>query len=204
MRPRQGAWAFNSSEYTFELKWDGLRALASRDRGVLRVTDRNGGDLLSLLPELAQFPVPEGVVLDGEVVALEVSRDGARALLALATANGPRVTVLGIQRDADLVPVAFGPAYDLEVSGSVVDVAWVDGSHVAVLWRGPETTQVSVLALGGPAESLGEIDGAVAIVGGNRTAGLRVLLEDQTVRRPSEAGGWRDTGLTASFLGTQQ
>ena len=51
MRPRQAAWAFNSSEYAFELKWDGIRALASRDRGALRVTDRNGGDLLKNLPK---------------------------------------------------------------------------------------------------------------------------------------------------------
>lgn len=71
MRPRQAAWAFNSSEFIFELKWDGLRALASRDRGVLRVTDRSGGDLLPLLPELSALPVPEGAVLDGEIVVTD-------------------------------------------------------------------------------------------------------------------------------------
>ena len=71
MRARQAAWAFNSSEYLFELKWDGLRAVASRDGGVVRVTDRNGGDLLPVLPELARIPVPEGAVLDGEVVVCD-------------------------------------------------------------------------------------------------------------------------------------
>ena len=54
MRPRSAAAAFNSSEYVFELKWDGLRALASRDDGVVHVTDRNGGDLLPLIPEFAK------------------------------------------------------------------------------------------------------------------------------------------------------
>jgi len=98
MRPRQGAWAFNSSEYTFELKWDGLRALASRDRGVLRVTDRNGGDLLSLLPELAQLPVPEGAVLDGEVVVCD-SR-GRPSYDLLAGRLGPRAAKRG-----------FGPVF---------------------------------------------------------------------------------------------
>lgn len=146
------------------------------------------------------LPLP----VDGEVVALEISRDGARALLALATSNGPRVTVLGIQRDADLVPVAFGPAYDLEVSGGIVDVAWVDGTHVAVLSADADGTRVDVLALGGPPQSLGDVENAVQIVGGNQVAGIRVLLADGSVERPSDAGGWRDTGLTASFLGTQQ
>ena len=98
MRPRQGAWAFNSSEYAFELKWDGLRALASRDRGVLRVTDRNGGDLLSLLPELAQLPVPEGAVLDGEVVVCD-SR-GRPSYDLLAGRLGPRAAKRG-----------FGPVF---------------------------------------------------------------------------------------------
>jgi bifunctional non-homologous end joining protein LigD len=98
MRPRQGAWAFNSSEYVFELKWDGLRALASRDRGVLRVIDRNGGDLLPLLPELAQLPVPEGTVLDGEVVVCD-SR-GRPSYDLLAGRLGPRAAKRG-----------FGPVF---------------------------------------------------------------------------------------------
>ncbi len=98
MRPRQAAWAFNSSEYLFELKWDGIRALASRDRGALQVTDRNGGDLLPLLPELAALPVPEGTVLDGEIVVCD-SR-GRPSYDLLAGRLGPRAAKRG-----------FGPVY---------------------------------------------------------------------------------------------
>ena len=105
MRPRQAASAFNSSEYVFELKWDGLRALASRDRGVLRLTDRNGGDLLPLLPELANVPVPEGAVLDGEVVVTD-SR-GRPSYDLLAGRLGPR----GPQRGFGPVFVAFDLLY---------------------------------------------------------------------------------------------
>ena len=98
MRPRQGAWAFNSSDYVFELKWDGLRAIASRDRGALRITDRNGGDLLPLLPELAELPVPEGAILDGEVVVCD-SR-GRPSYDLLAGRLGPRAAKRG-----------FGPVF---------------------------------------------------------------------------------------------
>ena len=71
MRPRLAANAFNSPNHLFELKWDGLRAVASMDGGHLRVTDRGGGDLLPLVPELAGLPVPEGAVLDGEIVVCD-------------------------------------------------------------------------------------------------------------------------------------
>ncbi|HYK98324.1 MAG TPA: hypothetical protein VEU77_08005 [Candidatus Acidoferrales bacterium] len=98
MRPRQAAWAFNSSEFLFELKWDGLRAIASRDEGVVRLTDRNGGDLLPLLPELARLPVPEGAVLDGEIVVCD-SR-GRPSYDLLAGRLGPKAARRG-----------FGPTY---------------------------------------------------------------------------------------------
>lgn len=71
MRPRLAADAFNSPDHIFELKWDGIRALASRDRGGLRIVDRSGGDLLPLVPELAELPIPEGAVIDGEIVVCD-------------------------------------------------------------------------------------------------------------------------------------
>lgn len=98
MRARQAAWAFNSTEYVFELKWDGLRAIASRDDGVLRVVDRSGGDLLTLLPELARLPVPEGTMLDGEVVVCD-SR-GRPSLDLLSGRIGPKASRRG-----------FGPTF---------------------------------------------------------------------------------------------
>jgi ATP-dependent DNA ligase len=71
MRPRLAANAFNSPDHLYELKWDGIRAVASRDRGQLRLSDRGGGDLLPLVTELAELPVPEGAVLDGEIVVCD-------------------------------------------------------------------------------------------------------------------------------------
>ncbi len=71
MRPRLAAGAFNSPDHIFELKWDGIRALASRDRGALRIVDRSRGDLLPLVPELAELPVPDGAVIDGEIVVCD-------------------------------------------------------------------------------------------------------------------------------------
>jgi hypothetical protein len=161
--------------------------------------DQPGG-LIAVGPdgEVHELPLP----VDGQVVAVEMARDGARLLVALATPNGPRVLAVGIQRGADLVPVAFGAVYDLEAPGPIVDVAWVDGTHVAVLSSEDGGTEVDVLALGGPTESLGDVENGMAIAMGN--AGIRVLTTGGALLRHSDAGGWRDTGVTASFLGTQQ
>ena len=71
MRPRLAANAFNSPDHLYELKWDGIRAVASMDRGGLRVADRGGGDLLPLVPELADLALPDGAVLDGEIVVCD-------------------------------------------------------------------------------------------------------------------------------------
>ena len=56
--------------WSFEVKWDGFRALVSTVDGV-RVRSRRGWDMTPLLPELGSLPA--GFVLDGELVAF---RDG--------------------------------------------------------------------------------------------------------------------------------
>lgn len=105
MRARQAAGAFNSADHVFELKWDGIRALASRDAGVLRVVDRNGGDLLPLVPELAALPVPDGALLDGEIVVCD-SR-GRPSYDLLAARLGPT----GSKRGFGPTFVAFDALY---------------------------------------------------------------------------------------------
>lgn len=105
MRARQAAGAFNSSEYVFELKWDGLRAIASRDGDVVRVVDRAGGDLLPLAPELARLPIPDGAMLDGEIVVTDLR--GRPSYDLLAGRLGPKAT----RRGTGPIFVAFDLLY---------------------------------------------------------------------------------------------
>lgn len=70
MQPRLAASAFNSEDWLFEVKWDGVRALVSKDAHGVRVIDRHGDDLLPRLPELARVArqIPAGVLIDTEIV----------------------------------------------------------------------------------------------------------------------------------------
>ena len=52
--------------WSFELKWDGFRALVSTEDG-LRVRSRRGWNMTPVIPELRGLP--SGLVLDGELVA---------------------------------------------------------------------------------------------------------------------------------------
>jgi ATP-dependent DNA ligase len=52
--------------WTFELKWDGFRAIVSTEDG-LHVRSRRGWNMTPVLPELRKLP--SGLVLDGELVA---------------------------------------------------------------------------------------------------------------------------------------
>ncbi len=63
--------AFDDEGWWFEVKWDGYRALVHSDGGHIEVRSRRGLDLLGSFPELARLQLPDGVVLDGEVVAFD-------------------------------------------------------------------------------------------------------------------------------------
>jgi bifunctional non-homologous end joining protein LigD len=54
------------SAWSYELKWDGFRAVVSTENG-LAVRSRRGWDMTPVLPELGSLPI--GLVLDGELVA---------------------------------------------------------------------------------------------------------------------------------------
>jgi len=63
--------AFDDEEWWFEVKWDGYRAIVGSEDGHIRARSRRGLDLLSPFPEVGRLDLPDGVVLDTEIVAFD-------------------------------------------------------------------------------------------------------------------------------------
>src|ERR1700687_4167225 len=65
---------FSDPTWLFEIKWDGVRALARIENGASALRSRNGVDIAKRYPELASLPdalAARQAILDGEIVALD-------------------------------------------------------------------------------------------------------------------------------------
>ena len=68
----RSAQPFDSEQYLFEVKWDGIRALAFVDQTGYRLVSRHGQELTPAFPELNFLAnLPPGTVLDGELVVFQ-------------------------------------------------------------------------------------------------------------------------------------
>ena len=105
---------FDSDQHLFEIKWDGLRATVYVDRGSYRVVSRRGHDMTERYPELGELSrLPDGTVLDGELVALDHSgKPSFRAVLSRQQARSP----LRIKHAAQSTPTTL-IAFDLLYQG---------------------------------------------------------------------------------------
>ncbi|WP_426595930.1 non-homologous end-joining DNA ligase [Cellulomonas sp. McL0617] len=151
------------SQWSFEVKWDGVRALADTTSGDLRLWSRQEREITPAYPELAGLAALDDMILDGEIVLLA---DGIPSFTALAE----RMHVRDVRRAAALAarqPVTF----------MVFDVPRADGADLtrssyderrAILERLalPENVQLSPVYedgqdLWGVTEQLG-LEGVVA------------------------------------------
>jgi bifunctional non-homologous end joining protein LigD len=96
----------DDDRWGYEFKWDGVRAVAAVDGGVLGLTSRKGTDITVRYPEVARLP--DGLrghraVVDGEIVAMdERGRPDFGALQNRMHRTGPEVRGLAAAR-----PVTF-------------------------------------------------------------------------------------------------
>src|SRR5262245_24092873 len=78
---------FDSPEYSFEIKWDGVRALAAVEETGWRLWGRERADYTARYPELEVLRrLPAGTLVDGEVVAFDA--DGRPDLRRLLRRHG--------------------------------------------------------------------------------------------------------------------
>lgn len=92
---------FDGENWWFEVKWDGYRAIIGAENGVVRARSRRGLDLLGPFPEIAAAEIPDGVVVDGEIVAFDENGTPSFSLLQRRTGFGGTGT--GVKVGVNLV-----------------------------------------------------------------------------------------------------
>jgi len=104
---------FDSPGHLFEIKWDGIRALAFVEQGGCRLMSRRGNAISPRYPELEPLSgLPAGVVLDGEIVAFRGEKPDFEQLLSREQARNP----INIRHLSRRSPVSF-MAFDLLYQG---------------------------------------------------------------------------------------
>jgi bifunctional non-homologous end joining protein LigD len=127
-----GSWAY-------EIKWDGVRAIAYVAGGRARLESRNLNDVTPRYPEvqgLAQALGDTRAVFDGEVVAFD--EDGRSSFERL---QGRMHLTRGVEARARLVPVVY----------CIFDLLWVDGEDLMRLPYTARRERLEAMGLDGPA-----------------------------------------------------
>jgi bifunctional non-homologous end joining protein LigD len=139
MLARAGALPADDSDWAFEIKWDGVRAIAHWQPGELRVESRNLKDITDSYPELLGLGAALGshrAVLDGEIVAFD--GDGRPSFSALAhrmhTASRAQARKLAQSTPATYV---------------IFDLLWLDGDSLMREPYSKRREQLEALLLNG-------------------------------------------------------
>src|SRR5262249_21252687 len=106
----------DEEKYAFEVKWDGVRAIAYVDRGQARFEGRRGNDITPRYPELRGLGPALGAipaVLDGEIVAFDGERPSFERLQRRMHVSNERA-VRRLMKEVPVVYVLF-------------DLLWLDG-----------------------------------------------------------------------------
>jgi len=102
---------FDSETHLFELKWDGIRALAFVDGGGYRLRTRHRRDVTDSFPELeALARLRPGAVLDGELVVLRDGKPDLGAVQSRQHTVDP-LKVRGLARTRPVTYVVFDLLY---------------------------------------------------------------------------------------------
>lgn len=137
--------------------------------------------------------------LDGRTVtAVQVSRDGARLLVASSGRSGWRLDVAGIVRDSRGKPLSVSPT-PLRIGvglSAIQDATWVDATSVAVVGRRSVDTanQPYLVTVSGEVVALPEVPGATRIAAGAGASSVTVVSATNEILGRGGSSGWLSMG----------
>ncbi len=130
----------DESQWAFEVKWDGVRAIGHSEPGQLRLFSRNGNDVSAAYPELRPLNPALGshrAILDGEIVALDA--EGKPSFQLLQTRMHLRGEA-AVRRQTQSAPVTY----------MIFDLLWLDGHSLMALPYSERRARLEQLELDGP------------------------------------------------------
>lgn len=135
---------FSDPEWAFEVKWDGVRAVARWDGSELSVFSRSGRSILAGYPELDSLGDMPPCVVDGEIVALDASGRPSFGVLQR------RMNVSRAGPEQADTPISFMTFDLLYLERPLIDESWTARrSHLeSVSWPLPYVVPDPVLADG--------------------------------------------------------
>jgi bifunctional non-homologous end joining protein LigD len=167
MLARTGPLPKDDERWAYEIKWDGVRAIAYADGGRLRLTARSGRDITPRYPELRELGralAGHEAILDGEVVAFDDGRPSFQKLQSRMHLTSEHA----VRRLSQSEPVSY----------IVFDLLWLDGHSLMGLEYTERRERLLELDLQGdrwltPAHHVG--DGA-AMLEASRAQGLEGII----------------------------
>jgi bifunctional non-homologous end joining protein LigD len=158
----------DDAKWAFEIKWDGVRAIAYVEGGRLRLQARSGRDITSRYPELRELGralAGHEAILDGEVVAFD--GDGRPSFQRLQS-RMHLTSEHTVRRLSQTDPVHY----------VIFDLLWLDGHSLCALPYTERRERLLELGLNGPtwqtpASHVG--DGA-ALLEASRARGLEGII----------------------------
>ena len=103
---------FDAEDYLFEVKWDGVRALAAVEHHSWSLWGRHGVDYTARYPELAVLRrLPRGTVVDGELVTLDQGRADQRVELSISRIEQTAASLSVRRRGCNRLPSGWALAH---------------------------------------------------------------------------------------------
>lgn len=120
---------FNSPDYTFEIKWDGIRCVAYLDGNETDIRNKRNKIMAPIIPELRQLhkQVKSKCILDGELVVLKNGSPDFYEIQRRALMNDPFKIELSYHR----YPASF-IAYDIlyHEDKEITDIPLIDRKEI--------------------------------------------------------------------------
>ncbi|WP_354702293.1 ATP-dependent DNA ligase [Paraconexibacter sp. AEG42_29] len=178
--------AREQAKWAFEVKWDGVRAIAHSIPGTITLRSRAGNDITAQYPELHRLNRAlheHQVILDGEIVALD---SGGRPSF------GALQQRMHVTRDAARKRFAK----ELPVTFMIFDLLWQDGHSLMGLPYLERRAALAELGLDGerwktPDHVVGQGDALLAAAKAQRLEGIISKRLDSTYDQGRRTGAWR-------------